>query len=221
MGVKRQALKLNSIDLQIGDDKELCLTASASALSTLPKSMSPFSRKKKDSEVPSTPRLAPVRVLASSQITQQSQFPTNSQSHFQSPRHRERRQPQPVCPWSAHNLICGQWPSPHPRSCLTLSTSATAGGELFLFGGYVFSSDPPSNDLYVISTKDFSTTLLQTSGDVPSPRFGHRAVLTRTTLLIWGGTSDYNAQASDNYFYMLNLGTSDLFLCQDLLGYSS
>jgi hypothetical protein len=68
----------------------------------------------------------------------------------------------------------------------------------------------------MISTRDFSTTLLQTSGDVPSPRLGHRAVLTSTTLLIWGGRTDFsdqNAQnpSNDDSFYLLNLGTSDLF----------
>ena len=70
----------------------------------------------------------------------------------------------------------------------------------------------------MISTRDFSTTLLQTSGDVPSPRYGHTAVVTDTdtTLLIWGGKTDFsdqNAQNPDNddSFYLLNLGTSDHF----------
>jgi hypothetical protein len=57
---------------------------------------------------------------------------------------------------------------------------------------------------------------LQTSGDVPNPRYGHRAVLTGTTLLIWGGTAYFNDQNAqdqrdDDSFYLLNLGTSDLF----------
>ena len=68
----------------------------------------------------------------------------------------------------------------------------------------------------MISTRDFSTTLMQTSGDVPNPRYGHRAVLTNTTLLIWGGTtefSDQNAQdqSDDDSFYLFNLGTSGIF----------
>ena len=69
----------------------------------------------------------------------------------------------------------------------------------------------------MISTRDFSTTLLQTSGDVPSPRYGHRAVLTSTILMIWGGgeknVRDQNKQnqAVDNSLYLLNLGTPDLF----------
>ncbi|KAF8499857.1 hypothetical protein F5888DRAFT_1921663 [Russula emetica] len=172
--------------------------------------MSPFSPwKKRHSEAPSTP--APASGLASYQVTQQLQFPTNSQaqSHLQSP--QEKQQSQPVCPWSAHAPPFGLSPSPFLRHFHALSTSATAAGELFLFGGYVHSSQSPSNDLYVISTREFSTTLLRTSGDVPSPRYGHRAVLISTTLLIWGGvrtdSSDQNAQtqSSDDSFYLLNL----------------
>jgi hypothetical protein len=70
----------------------------------------------------------------------------------------------------------------------------------------------------VISTQDFSTTLLQTSGDVPDPRDGHCAVITGTTLLISGGKtnsslSDQNAQnrSNDDSLYLLNFGISDLF----------
>jgi hypothetical protein len=80
----------------------------------------------------------------------------------------------------------------------------------------VHGSKAANNDLYVISTRDFSATLLQTSGDVPSPRFGHRAVLTSTTLLIWGGVVEYDYKNTQNWkyddsFYLLNLGTSDPF----------
>src|SRR6266852_2559897 len=86
-------------------------------------------------------------------------FPTNSQS--QSPL---SPQSQSVYRWSAHANPPGLSPSPFPRYSHTLSTSATAAGDLFLFGGYVTRSRSPSNDLYLISTRDFSTTLLQTSG---------------------------------------------------------
>jgi hypothetical protein len=178
--------------------------------------MSPFSpfslRKQKHTESP--PTLVPTSGLASSQVTQQLQLPTNSQSHLQSP--HKKQQSQPVGPWSAHILPSGQWPSPFPRRRHTISTTATAAGELFLFGGYEESSFTSSNDLYVISTRHFSATLLQTSGDIPSPRFGHCAMFTSTILLIWGGTSDEDPQGSDDSFYLLNLGTSDIFSCQDL-----
>jgi hypothetical protein len=187
-----------------------------SAPSDLPNhhpSMSFFSRKKKHSEARST--------SASSQVTQQLQFqvPTysqlQSQSHLPSP--QEKQQSQPVCPWSAHAPQFGQSPSPFHRNAHALSTSASAAGELFLFGGYVHRSRSPSNDLYVISTRDFSTTLLQTSGDVPNPRYGHCAVLTSTILLIWGGMTNFRDQIKqkqvlDDSLYLLNLGMSDLLL---------
>jgi hypothetical protein len=171
------------------------------------------SRKKKHSEASSAS--APASRLPLSQVAQQLQSPTNSQSHLQSP--QEKQQSRPVCPWSAHAPPFGQSPSPFLRHFHAHSTSANAAGELFLFGGYVHRSRSPSNDLYVISTRDFSTTLLQTSGDVPSPRYGHRAVLTSTTLLIWGGSVDFSYQNAQNQnnddsFYLLNLGTSDLLM---------
>jgi hypothetical protein len=95
-----------------------------------------------------------------------------------------------------------------------MPVSVIAAGELFLFGGYVQRSGSPSNDLYVISTRDFSITPLQTSGNLnaPSPRYAHRAVFTTTTLLIWGGVTHFSGQkaqnkASDDSFYLLDLGT--------------
>src|SRR6266436_5360764 len=82
------------------------------------------------------------------------------------------QQPQPVCTWSAHGLQSGPSPSPFPRSRHTLTATANAAGELFLFGGYD-RDGREHNDVYVFSTRDFSTTLLQTSGKVPTPRYGH------------------------------------------------
>jgi hypothetical protein len=139
-----------------------------------------------------------------------SQSQASQQPKSQSP--QQTQQSQPVCPWSAHTPPSGQWPSPFPRHLHALSTTPTAAGELFLFGGKTH--DRMLNDLHVISTRDFSTTLLQTSGDVPSPRSAHCAVLTNTTLLIWGGTTDLSAQnqSNDDSFYLLNFGTSDLLM---------
>jgi Galactose oxidase, central domain len=172
-----------------------------------------FFSPKKHSSAPSTS--APARGLASSQVIQRrtnSQPQSQSESHLQSP--LKKRQSQPVGPWSAYTPPFGQSPSPFLRDAHALSTSATAAGELFLFGGLAHSRSP-SNDLYVISTQDFSTTLLQTSGDVPSPRYGHRAVLTSTILLIWGGTKNLSGEKSEHQssdsFYLLNLGTSEPF----------
>ena len=67
----------------------------------------------------------------------------------------------------------------------------------------------------MFSTRDFSTTLLQTSGDVPSPRGTHGAALISTnTLLIYGGNVNPDNQNVLNHdsLHLLNLGTSDLLI---------
>jgi len=82
-----------------------------------------------------------------------------------------------------------------------LSTTATAAGELFLFGGH--SSGIADNDIYVFSTRDFSTTLLQTSVETPHRLCTHVAALSSTLLLVWGVGYP---------LYLLNLGMSDLLM---------
>jgi hypothetical protein len=134
-------------------------------------------------------------------------------SQLQSHSSQQDQQPPPVCTWSAHAPQSALSKSPFPRSFHALSATATAAGELFLFGGYT--PDATSNKgLYVISTRDFSTTLLQTSGEVPSPRGGHDAAVTSTNLLIWGGQKGYINQVEplDDSLYLLNLGTSYLLM---------
>ena len=122
--------------------------------------------------------------------------------------------PEPVCTWCAHAPQSGSSGSPFPRYDHSLTATATAAGELFLFGGYV-SDSTTSDDLYVISTRDFTATLLQTTGEVPTPRRAHGAALIGTTLLIYGGTIGYsiakNALSSDS-LCLLNLGTSDVLM---------
>jgi hypothetical protein len=123
---------------------------------------------------------------------------------------RKKQQPRPVCRWSADVPQTGSSSSPFPRYDHTLTATATATGELFLFGGYAHSW--ASSDLYVFSTRDFSTTLLQTSGEFPAQRGGHGAALIGTTLLICGGYyGDQNVLDHDS-LYLLNLGTSDLLM---------
>ena len=118
------------------------------------------------------------------------------------------QQPQLVCTWSAHAPQSGPSPSPFPRHSHTLTAIATAAGELFLFGGNVRGC--ASSDLHAISTRDFSTTLLQTSGEFPTPRWAHGTALIGTTILICGGLQKV-CESVPNYdsLYLLNLGTSD------------
>jgi Kelch motif len=115
-----------------------------------------------------------------------------------------------VCTWSTHAPQSGSSPLPFPRHAHTLTATATAAGELFLFGGFVHGV--ASGDLYVLSTRDFSTTLLQTSGEVPGPRAGHVATLIGTTLLICGGKVAGQHVLNHDSLYLLNLGTSDLLM---------
>jgi hypothetical protein len=139
------------------------------------------------------------------------QQPVPARLRLASQSHQQYQQPQLVCTWSVHTTS-KSGPSPFPRNRHTLTATATAACELFLFGGYVNGS--ASSNLYVFSTRDFSTTLLQTSGEIPTPRAAHGAVLVGTTLLICGGVTssgDENVLNHDS-LYLLNLGTSDPFM---------
>jgi hypothetical protein len=69
------------------------------------------------------------------------------------------------------------------------------------------------NDLYMFSTRDLSATLLQTSGEIPSPRVGHASALVSSVLLVWGGDTNTGGQVvpnerQDDSLYLLNLGLS-------------
>ena len=46
--------------------------------------------------------------------------------------------------------------------------------------------------------RDISTTLLQTSGEIPTPRAPHGAALFSTTLLICGGSTTHRSDGSVN-----------------------
>ena len=121
------------------------------------------------------------------------------------------QQPRPVCTWSSHVPQSGPLPLPFPRYSHALTASATAAGELFLYGGCL-PSGFPGGDLYAFSTRDFSITPLQTIGEVPGPRSAHGAALISTTLLICGGETDIEQNVLNHHpLFLLNLGTSDLF----------
>jgi Galactose oxidase, central domain len=157
-----------------------------------------------------TPSNSPTANGSTSQSSTQQHYKSQSTSQA----HQQNQQPQPVCTWSAHAPPFGASPSPFPRSSHALTATATSAGELFLFGGY--SQGSARNDLHVFSACDFSTTLLQTSGEVPSPRTSHGAALAGNNLLIWGGITNFRDrnvpnQQQDGSLYILNLGTSYLF----------
>lgn len=67
------------------------------------------------------------------------------------------------------------------------------------------------NDLYLFSTRDLSATLLQTAGEIPSPRVGHASALVGSVLIVWGGDTKTSNKAKsadkqDDGLYLLNLG---------------
>ena len=126
--------------------------------------------------------------------------------------------------WSAHRLFLpppviirkqgivpptSPSPSPFPRYGYALPSTATANGDLFLFGGLV--REASCNDLYLLSTRDLSATLLETGGEIPTPRVGHASALVSSILIVWGGDTrgNQNSKATDKQddgLYLLNLG---------------
>ena len=124
----------------------------------------------------------------------------------------QQQRPVCTCQWSAHAPQSGPSELPFPRHSHTLTATATAAGELFLFGGWVHGC--ASSDLYVFSTRDFSTTRLKTDGEVPTARGAHGAALIGTTLFICGGKAGAQPVLNHDSLYLLNLGigTSDLLM---------
>ncbi|KII94183.1 hypothetical protein PLICRDRAFT_99563 [Plicaturopsis crispa FD-325 SS-3] len=126
-------------------------------------------------------------------------------------------------PWSARRLLLpppvtlpkpgvvpptSPSPSPFPRYGHALPATATSNGDLFLFGGLV--RETARNDLYLFSTRDLSATLIQTAGEMPSPRVGHACALVSSVLIVWGGDTktDPKPKANDKQddgLYLLNL----------------
>jgi hypothetical protein len=91
---------------------------------------------------------------------------------------------------------------------------------LFLFGGVAHNS--LRNDLYVFLTDDLSATILETTGEVPSPRSGHTCSRIGNSLLIWGGGTNTDDQGKfsgpyDDSIYLLNLGMLDLLISRPTL----
>ena len=142
------------------------------------------------------------------------------------PQPQQPQQPQqrPTYPWSVRRLLLppplvvlkpgvapstAPSPSPFPRYGHALPATATAAGELLLFGGLV--REAARNDLYLFSTRDLSATLVQTTGEIPSPRVGHASAIVSSVLIVWGGDTKTEptanpAEKQDDGLYLLNLG---------------
>ncbi|KIJ46380.1 hypothetical protein M422DRAFT_66743 [Sphaerobolus stellatus SS14] len=131
-------------------------------------------------------------------------------------------QPRPTLPWSARRLIFPApltlsgdppnipSPSPFPRYGHSIPLTATMNGELYLFGGLVHES--VRADMYLVSTRDLTATLLETIGDTPPPRVGHSSALVSTVVIVWGGDTkgDGNIdEPHDDALYLFNTGTRE------------
>lgn len=164
----------------------------------------------------------PAQPLQQQQQQQVSQPPPASQPG--QPGQPPAQQQRTAYPWSQRRLLLpppvilpkqgttqpsAPSPSPFPRYGHSLPATATATGELFLFGGLV--RETVRNDLYLFSTRDLSATLLQTAGEIPSPRVGHASALVGSVLIVWGGDTKTSSKAKptdkqDDGLYLLNLG---------------
>jgi hypothetical protein len=165
------------------------------------------------------PQRSPPRPTPPPQLQQQ---PLQPQPQPQPQPHRST----PAYPWAVKRLTLlpplvlpkpgvappsSPSPSPFPRYGHSLPATATPNGDLYLFGGLV--RDAARNDLYLFSSRDSSATLLQTAGEIPSPRVGHASALVSNVLIVWGGDTKAESKArqsdkEDDGLYLLNLGMS-------------
>jgi hypothetical protein len=97
-------------------------------------------------------------------------------------------------------------PSPSPLPRFGFALCANSNGDLYLFGGGRISAArdyDSQNDLYLYSTAENTATLIETSGDIPSPRYRPASAMYGSDLIVWGGRSG-TAEHDDN-LYMLDL----------------
>ncbi|KAH9947722.1 hypothetical protein B0H21DRAFT_852629 [Amylocystis lapponica] len=153
---------------------------------------------------------------AGAQVSSQGSVQTSPMQQQPQQSLQAQQQQRPAYPWTQRRLILPP-PVTIPKPGVVPPTSpspspfratATTTGELFLFGGLV--RETVRNDLYLLSTRDLSATLLQTAGEVPSPRVGHASALVGSVLIVWGGDTKTNNKAKpgdkqDDGLYLLNL----------------
>jgi N-acetylneuraminic acid mutarotase len=132
-------------------------------------------------------------------------------------------------PWSARRLVLpppllkdlnkpgvvpptNPSPPPFPRYGHSLPATATKDGELYLFGGLV--REAARNDLYLVHARELSATLIQTAGEIPSPRVGHASAIVSSVLIVWGGDTKTDPKLrqgdkQDDGLYLLNLQSKE------------
>jgi hypothetical protein len=119
-------------------------------------------------------------------------------------------------------------PPPFPRYGHSAnSMAASAGGDVYIFGGLIDGQQKLSNSLYVLQCMPnrgegptgaphgtLNVGLVETKGEVPGPRFGHASVGVGNVLIVWGGDTKVSEddESRDNALYLLNLSASALAL---------
>ncbi|CAE6533660.1 unnamed protein product [Rhizoctonia solani] len=130
----------------------------------------------------------------------------------------------------AHKYLGGGDPSaerklryvaaPLPRAYHSSSMVSTPSGDIFIFGGAVGGqlkndiwairlsrdSKPPLGPEDNIMHLEVIASLIETTGEVPSPRVGHKSVLANGLLLVWGGITSVT-EPDDNSIYSLDITT--------------
>jgi len=88
-------------------------------------------------------------------------------------------------------------PSPPPRCS---HTAVPFNGKLYVFGGELATTDQfhHYNDMWCLDLKTFKWELLSSRGATPSSRSGHRTVLLRNLLILFGGF--YESQTDTRWF---------------------
>ncbi|KIY66021.1 hypothetical protein CYLTODRAFT_399414 [Cylindrobasidium torrendii FP15055 ss-10] len=149
-------------------------------------------------------------------------------SQPQAPPAQQPQRPAPSFPWSVRRLAIAPPTllnrsgtpsptatsvSPFPRYGHALPATCTHTGDLYLFGGLV-RGDTVTNDLFLFNTRDYTSTLIQTEGEIPSERVGHASAVVSNVLIVWGGDtkSSPRSQPTDKLdagLYLLNLASKE------------
>ncbi|CAE6444212.1 unnamed protein product [Rhizoctonia solani] len=126
---------------------------------------------------------------------------------------------------SGEKMLKHVWP-PLPRWFHSSSIVSGSRGDIFIFGGVGdngyrndtwairLSGDPelqhaPDGNLVPI---EVTTSLVEATGEAPSPRFRHASALVGGLLIVWGGITSIDGgrrDINDTCIYLLNLTTHD------------
>ncbi|ESK98105.1 cell polarity protein [Moniliophthora roreri MCA 2997] len=196
------------------------VSAASSKESGLDSSRSPPNGIPTQSQIQSPPQSQPPP-----QQSQPPQLQQQQQQQQQQPQPQPQPGHHPSYPWSTRRLNLlppsviskpgvappsSPSPSPFPRYGHALPATATSSGDLYLFGGLV--RETPRNDLYLFNVRDLSAALVQTAGDIPSPRVGHASAVVSNVLIVWGGDTKADpsvpkrqGEKLDDGLYLLNL----------------